>query len=67
MWEPRQQAPQECVPRTGSPGGKQKAAETGDLCRHPGPPGSTATLMVPWELMASDMPSPTASSPSSQT
>lgn len=40
--------------------------EAGDFCRHPGLPGSTETLKVPWELMASDVPCPTAPSPSSQ-
>lgn len=40
---------QELIPRTGSPGGWQEASEeeAGDLCRHPGPPGSTATLKSP--------------------
>lgn len=59
---------QELIPRTGSPGERQEASEeeAGDCCRHPGPPGSTATLKVPAELMASDAPGPTAPSPSSQ-
>lgn len=68
LLETMQQAPQERVPRTGSPGGWRKVAkeEAGDFCRQPGLPGSTVTLTVPWELMASDMPCPTAPSPSSQ-
>lgn len=40
--------------------------EAGDLCRHPGPPGSPATLMVLWELMASDVLGSTAPSPFGQ-
>ena len=57
--ETRHQALQGRVPRMGSPGGWQEAAEEAkDRCRHPGPPGSTATLKVPQEVMASDVPAP---------
>lgn len=47
-------------PRLVAEGGRRQG-----VCRHPGPPGSAATLTVPWELMASDFCGPTAPSPSS--
>lgn len=54
--------------RSAYPGGAAPAEagdgeEAGDLCRRPGPPGSTEALTVLWELMASDVLGSTAPSP----
>lgn len=55
--------PRSRLPRGAYPGRAAQAGCSGrrggrDLCRHPGPPGSAATLTVPWELMASDVRAP---------
>lgn len=56
--ETGRQPPRGAYPGRAAQAGGSRRRGRRDLCRHPGPPGSSATLMVPWELMASDVRAP---------